>query len=54
MSTPDMEAGLAAPSVAEAAHDMTRFATEPKHRAFMGAMGAFLLFQEGPDWLRTA
>ena len=54
MSTPDMEAGLSAPTVAEAAHDLSRFATEPRHQAFMGVMGAVLLMQEGPEWLRTA
>jgi hypothetical protein len=53
MSTPDMEAGLSGPTIAEAAHDMSRFVTEPQHRAFLGVMGAVIVLQEGPEWLRA-
>ena len=54
MSTPDMEAGLSGPTVAEAAHDMSRFLKEPTHQAFLCFVGGVLVFQEGPEWLRTA
>jgi hypothetical protein len=53
MSSPDMEAGLAPPTASDAVHDLTRFATEPTHRAFLAGMGIVLVLQEGPDWMRT-
>ena len=33
---------------------MSRFLKEPTHQAFLCFVGGVLVFQEGPEWLRTA